>query len=93
MWTEFFSFEDYVAIKPEIILSLFAVGILITDLMLEKKDKYLLVRPSIILFSYIIKGKLKNFDTKETGNDTYPPIPNIKSGFSFFKIIIDFIIE
>ena len=41
MWTEFFRFEDYVAVKPEIVLSLFAVGILITDFMLEKKDKYL----------------------------------------------------
>ncbi|MEE8257273.1 MAG: NADH-quinone oxidoreductase subunit N [Acidobacteriota bacterium] len=41
MWTEFFRYEDYVAIKPEIVLSIFAIGILITDFMLEKRDKYL----------------------------------------------------
>ena len=39
MWSDFFRYEDYVAIKPEIVLSLFAIGILITDLMLKKRDK------------------------------------------------------
>ena len=45
------------------------------------------------MFSYITKGKLKNLDAKEIGKETYPPNPNIKFGFSFFKIRIDFTID
>jgi len=33
------------------------------------------------------------FEATEIGNETYPPNPKIKSGFSFFKINIDFMIE
>ena len=39
------------------------------------------------------KGKLKNLDAIEVGNEVYPPNPITKSAFSFFKIIIDFIKE
>jgi len=37
----FFKPEDYQAIKPEVLLSIFALAILVLDFMLEKRDKYL----------------------------------------------------
>ena len=37
----FFKPEDYQAIKPEILLSIFGLAILVLDFMLEKRDKYL----------------------------------------------------
>ena len=37
----FFKPEDYQAIKPEVLLSIFALAILMLDFMLEKRDKYL----------------------------------------------------
>ncbi len=40
MWSEFFQFEDFLAIRPQIVLTLFALAILVTDFMLEKRDKY-----------------------------------------------------
>ena len=41
MWSEFFQFEDFLAIRPQIVLTLFALAILGTDFMLEKRDKYI----------------------------------------------------
>jgi NADH-quinone oxidoreductase subunit N len=37
----FFKPEDYQAIKPEVLLSIFGLAILVLDFMLEKRDKYL----------------------------------------------------
>ena len=37
----FFKPEDYQAIKPEILISIFGLAILVLDFMLEKRDKYL----------------------------------------------------
>jgi len=37
----FFKPEDYQAIKPEILLAIFGLAILVLDFMLEKRDKYL----------------------------------------------------
>ena len=36
------------------------------------------------------KGIFKILAAKQIGNEAYPPIPNTKLGFSFFKIKIDF---
>jgi len=37
----FFKPEDYQAIKPEVLISIFGLAILVLDFMLEKRDKYL----------------------------------------------------
>ena len=37
----FFKPEDYQAIKPEVLLSIFGLAILVLDFMLDKRDKYL----------------------------------------------------
>ena len=41
MWTPFFQSLDYQAIKPEILLTLFGLAVLLFDFLLEKRDKYL----------------------------------------------------
>jgi len=42
MWNQFFQRADYVAITPEIVLTLFGLGILLIDFLIqEKRDKYL----------------------------------------------------
>lgn len=41
MWTAFFQRSDYLAIKPEILLTLFGLAILLFDFLVEKRDKYL----------------------------------------------------
>jgi NADH-quinone oxidoreductase subunit N len=41
MWNAFFQPTDYLAIKPEILLTMFGLAILLFDFLLEKSDKYL----------------------------------------------------
>jgi len=41
MWNPFFRSLDYQAIKPEILLTLFGLAVLLFDFLLEKRDKYL----------------------------------------------------
>jgi NADH-quinone oxidoreductase subunit N len=41
MWNVFFHRADYLAIKPEILLAMFGLAILLFDFLLEKRDKYL----------------------------------------------------
>jgi NADH-quinone oxidoreductase subunit N len=41
MWNAFFQRGDYQAIKPEILLTIFGLAILLFDFLLEKRDKYL----------------------------------------------------
>jgi NADH-quinone oxidoreductase subunit N len=41
MWTAFFTRGDFQAIKPEILLTIFGLAILLFDFLLEKKDKTL----------------------------------------------------
>ena len=41
MWNAFFHRQDYLAIKPEILLTLFGLAVLVFDFLLEKGDKYL----------------------------------------------------
>jgi NADH-quinone oxidoreductase subunit N len=42
MWNQFFQRADYVAITPEIVLTVFGLGILLIDFLIrEKRDKYL----------------------------------------------------
>jgi NADH-quinone oxidoreductase subunit N len=42
MWSQFFQRADYVAITPEIVLTMFGLGILLIDFLIrEKRDKYL----------------------------------------------------
>jgi NADH-quinone oxidoreductase subunit N len=42
MWNQFFQRADYAAITPEIVLTLFGLGILLIDFLIrEKRDKYL----------------------------------------------------
>jgi NADH-quinone oxidoreductase subunit N len=41
MWTQFFQRSDYLAIKPEILLTIFGCAVLLFDFLLEKRDKYL----------------------------------------------------
>jgi NADH-quinone oxidoreductase subunit N len=41
MWNPFFQSLDYQAIKPEILLTLFGLAVLLFDFLLEKRDKYL----------------------------------------------------
>ena len=41
MITPFFHSSDYQAIKPEILLAMFGLAILLLDFLLEKRDKYL----------------------------------------------------
>ena len=42
MWSQFFQRADYVAITPEIVLTVFGLGILLIDFLIrEKRDKYL----------------------------------------------------
>src|SRR5437773_3761337 len=41
LWNPFFQRLDYLAIAPEIILTIFGLGILLIDFMLERRDKYL----------------------------------------------------
>ncbi len=41
MWGPFFQPGDYQAIKPEIVLTIFGLGILLIDFLIEKRDKYL----------------------------------------------------
>ena len=59
----------------------------------ENASKYLLDRPNTKLFSYKSNGRSKIFEATEIRNETYPPNPKIKSGFSYFKTNIDFMIE
>ena len=40
MWNEFFRPEDYAAVVPEIVLTIFALAVLLMDFLLEKRDKY-----------------------------------------------------
>ena len=41
MVTSFFNRSDYQAIKPEILLTMFGLAILLFDFLLDKRDKYL----------------------------------------------------
>jgi NADH-quinone oxidoreductase subunit N len=41
MWNAFFHRADYLAIKPEVLLTMFGLAILLFDFLLEKRDKYL----------------------------------------------------
>ena len=41
LWNQFFQRPDYLAIAPEIVLTLFGLGILMIDFMLERRDKFL----------------------------------------------------
>ena len=41
MVTPFFNSSDYQAIKPEILLAMFGLAILLFDFLLEKRDKYM----------------------------------------------------
>jgi len=41
LWNQFFQPTDYLAIAPEIILTIFGLGILLIDFMLERRDKFL----------------------------------------------------
>lgn len=41
MWNFFFQRSDYLAIKPEILVTMFGLAILLFDFLLEKRDKYL----------------------------------------------------
>jgi NADH-quinone oxidoreductase subunit N len=41
MWNAFFQRADYQAIKPEILVALFGLAVLLFDFLLEKRDKYL----------------------------------------------------
>ena len=41
MVTPFFQSADYQAIKPEILLAMFGLAILLFDFLLEKRDKYM----------------------------------------------------
>ena len=41
MWNAFFQPTDYLAIKPEILLTMFGLAVLLFDFLLEKSDKYL----------------------------------------------------
>lgn len=41
LWNEFFQPGDYQAIKPEILLTIFGLAILLFDFLLEKRDRYL----------------------------------------------------
>ena len=41
MWNAFFQATDYQAIKPEILLTMFGLAVLLFDFLLEKTDKYL----------------------------------------------------
>jgi NADH-quinone oxidoreductase subunit N len=48
MWNAFFGLHDYVAIKPEILLTMFGLATLVFDFLLEKRDKYLKVAPPLL---------------------------------------------
>jgi NADH-quinone oxidoreductase subunit N len=41
MWNAFFQKADYIAIKPEILLTFFGLAVLLFDFLLEKRDKYM----------------------------------------------------
>jgi len=41
MTAPFFNISDYQAIKPEILLAMFGLAILLFDFLLEKRDKYM----------------------------------------------------
>ncbi len=41
MWNAFFQLTDYQALKPEILLTMFGLAVLLFDFLLEKSDKYL----------------------------------------------------
>jgi NADH-quinone oxidoreductase subunit N len=41
MWNAFFHRQDYLAIKPELLLTMFGLAVLLFDFLLEKTDKYL----------------------------------------------------
>ena len=41
MWSAFFQAADYQAIKPEILLTIFGLGILLLEFLVEKRDRYL----------------------------------------------------
>jgi NADH-quinone oxidoreductase subunit N len=48
MWNAFFSRHDYLAIKPEILLTMFGVATLLFDFLLEKREKFLKVAPALL---------------------------------------------
>jgi len=41
MGNAFFQLKDYTAIKPEILLTMFGLSVLLFDFLLDKRDKYL----------------------------------------------------
>src|SRR2546422_5221900 len=41
MWNAFFQAADYQAIKPEILVTVFGLAILLLDFLVEKREKYL----------------------------------------------------
>src|SRR5438093_13465133 len=41
MWNAFFQAADYQAIKPEILVTVFGLTILLLDFLVEKREKYL----------------------------------------------------
>jgi NADH-quinone oxidoreductase subunit N len=48
MGNAFFNLHDYQAIKPEILLTLFGLGVLLFDFLLDKRDKFLNAAPALI---------------------------------------------
>jgi len=48
MGSVFFVARDYTAIKPEILLTMFGLGALLFDLLLDKRDKFLRAAPALI---------------------------------------------
>ena len=88
MWSDFFRYEDYVAIKPEIVLSLFAIGILITDLMLKKRDKYLNAVTALVGLG--LAGTAVILDWKQRGGFPYHGFGGAivnDDFFTFFSLI------
>ena len=91
MWSQFFQRADYVAITPEIVVTMFGLGILLIDLLIkEKREKYLNAVTAVIGLG-MAAVQLARF-----WNGNLLPLPYIGFGGSvvldsfalYFKLII-----
>jgi NADH-quinone oxidoreductase subunit N len=90
MWHDFFQPGDYQAIKPEILLTIFGLAILLLDFLLAKRDKYWNAITALIGlgFAFVQLGMFWNMLAGEAPYVGFGGIFILDTFAVFFKLII-----
>ncbi len=91
MWNKFFQPDDYQAITPEILLTIFGLGILVIDFLIkEKRDKYLNAITALVglAFAAIKLGMLWRLLPEQRSYPGFNGSFTLDTFAIYFKIII-----